>query len=154
MARIHNIIRRSTQLLALFCKYSRTLQVLRRKSWSSMPKSYSIIYRYLYNVYYHGQKLCAPTDDIMNLKQLRRVLRATIPSSSMSRFILDFKDSKPNSFSTMAKITPTMSLVVEVTETSENPMQSSLFTQWELYVLHYLLLRFMRHITNCRTVSK
>ena len=25
-------------------------------------------------MYYHGQKLCAPWDDIMNLKRLRRVL--------------------------------------------------------------------------------
>ncbi|CAL8350192.1 unnamed protein product [Arctogadus glacialis] len=44
---------------------------------------------------------------------------ATIPFSSMSRFNLDFRESKPkflspNSFSTMADITPTTSLVVEV----------------------------------------
>ena len=26
-------------------------------------------------IYYHGQKLCAPPDNITNLKQLRRVLR-------------------------------------------------------------------------------
>ena len=35
----------------------------------------NIIYLYIYNIYYHGEKLCAPPDDIMNLKRLRRVLQ-------------------------------------------------------------------------------
>ena len=39
----------------------------------------------------------------------------------------------PNSFSTMAEITPTMSLVVEIPENSEKLMQSSIFNKWELY---------------------
>ena len=48
---------------------------------------------------------------------LRR--ETTIPFSSMSWFNLNFRESKPkcfspNSFSTMAEISPTMSLVVEV----------------------------------------
>ena len=48
----------------------------------------------------------------------------------MSRFSLDFRESKrrflsPNSFSTMAEITPTTSLVVEIPETSENPTHYS-----------------------------
>ena len=34
-----------------------------------------ILYIDIYNIYYHGQKLCAPPDDIMNLKRLCRVLR-------------------------------------------------------------------------------
>ena len=38
MARIHNIIRRRTQLLAVFCNYSKTLRVLRWESWSSVSK--------------------------------------------------------------------------------------------------------------------
>jgi hypothetical protein len=37
MARIHTIIRRRTQILAVFCKYSKT-RVLRRESWSSISK--------------------------------------------------------------------------------------------------------------------
>ena len=32
------------QLLAVFCKYSRTLQVLWRESWSSISKQYIILY--------------------------------------------------------------------------------------------------------------
>ncbi|CAL8285213.1 unnamed protein product [Boreogadus saida] len=49
--------------------------------------------------------------------------RATIPFSSMSRFMY-FRESKPkflspNSISTMAEITPTTSLVVEIPETSD-----------------------------------
>ena len=36
MARIHNIIRKHTKLLAVLCKYSRTLWVLQRESWSSI----------------------------------------------------------------------------------------------------------------------
>ena len=56
----------------------------------------------------------------------------------MSRFNLDFRESNPkflspNSFLTMAEITPTTSLVEEAPETSENPTQSSLFPKWELY---------------------
>ena len=55
----------------------------------------------------------------------------------MSRFNLD-RESKPkflspNYFSTMAEITPTTSVVVELPETSENPTKASLFTKWELY---------------------
>ena len=38
MAWIHNIIRRHKQLLAVFCKYSRTLRVLWRESCSSIFK--------------------------------------------------------------------------------------------------------------------
>ena len=48
----------------------------------------------------------------------------------------------PQSFSTMAEITPTESLVGEVPETSENPMQSSLFTKWEVYAS-------LRHCVAC-----
>ena len=39
----------------------------------------------------------------------------------------------PNSFWTMAEITPTTSLIVETPETSENLTQSSLFTECKLY---------------------
>ena len=63
---------------------------------------------------------------------------ATIPFSFPEvRFSLDFRESKPkflspNSFSTMAEITPTTSLM-EIPETSENPTQSSLLTKCKLY---------------------
>ena len=57
----------------------------------------------------------------------------------------------PNSFSTMAEITPT---------TSENMTQSSLFTKWELYASLRIVLRVMRRTVipitkkynNCITV--
>ena len=55
----------------------------------------------------------------------RETSRATIPFSSLSPFMY-FRESKPkclppNSFSTIAEISPTTSLVVEIPETSENP---------------------------------
>ncbi|CAL8250955.1 unnamed protein product [Boreogadus saida] len=50
------------------------------------------------------------------------------PFSSMSRFNLDFRESKPkflspNSFSTMAEITPSTSLVVEHNTNSRTVIQ-------------------------------
>ena len=84
----------------------------------------------------------------------RRQSGATIPFSSMSRFNLD-RESKPkflspNYFSTMAEITPTTSVVVELPETSENPTKS--FHQMGALRKPYLMLRVTRHNTNSRTV--
>jgi hypothetical protein len=42
---------RRTQLLAVFCKYSTTLWVLQRESWSSISKCH-IIHRCLYHIIY------------------------------------------------------------------------------------------------------
>ena len=86
-----------------------------------------------------------------------RQSRSTIPFSSTSRF-MSFRESKPeflspSSFSTMAELTPTTSVVVELPETSENPTPSGLFTKRKLHAsLPCCVACCTCHNTNSRTV--